>query len=94
MLYHNPTLTEQHFIESYISGLKEKLVPFIDLSHPTTLEEVYKQAKLHEQALSIVWRKSRMLSRTTSIQIVVHHVKKPVVQEDNTKSKTPKNLIL
>nr|CAD1843416.1 unnamed protein product [Ananas comosus var. bracteatus] len=51
MLYLNPTISERHFIESYISGLKEELVPFIDLSRPTTLEEVYEQAKLHERAL-------------------------------------------
>nr|CAD1843422.1 unnamed protein product [Ananas comosus var. bracteatus] len=59
MLFLNPTLSERHFIESYISGLKEELVPFIDLSHPTTLEEVYEQAILNEQALSIIMRKSR-----------------------------------
>nr|CAD1820456.1 unnamed protein product [Ananas comosus var. bracteatus] len=58
-------LSEQHFIESYISGLKEELVPFIDLSHPTTLEEVYEQARLHEQALSILMRKSRLNYRAT-----------------------------
>nr|CAD1827710.1 unnamed protein product [Ananas comosus var. bracteatus] len=58
MLYLNPTLSKRHFIESYISGLKKELVPFIDLSHPTTLEEVYEQARLHEQALSIIIRKS------------------------------------
>ncbi len=41
MLHLNPTLSEDHFIQSYISGLKEELVPFIDLSDPTSLEEVY-----------------------------------------------------
>ncbi len=59
ILYLNPTLSEQHFIESYISGLKEELIPSIALSQPATLEEVYEQARLHEQALSIIMRKSR-----------------------------------
>ncbi len=59
MLYFNLALSEQYFIESYISGLKDELVPFIDLSQPTTLEEVYEQAKLHEQALSIIMRKNK-----------------------------------
>lgn len=63
MLYLNPTLREEHFVQSYISGLKEELVPFIDLSHPVTLEQVYEQARLHEQALSIMWRKSRTSNR-------------------------------
>nr|CAD1835735.1 unnamed protein product [Ananas comosus var. bracteatus] len=63
MLYLNPTISERHFIESYISGLKEELVPFIDLSRPTTLEEVYEQAKLHERALGIIMRKSRVAYR-------------------------------
>ena len=48
MIQYNPALIERYFIESYISGLKEELVLYIDLSHPTTLEEVYEQAKLYE----------------------------------------------
>ncbi len=67
MLYLNPALSEQHFIESYISGLKE-LVPFIDLSQPTTLEEVFEQAKLHEQALSIIMRKSKSFYKPLGAQ--------------------------
>ncbi|XP_020095072.1 uncharacterized protein LOC109714771 [Ananas comosus] len=63
MLYLNPTISERHFIESYISGLKEELVPFIDLSRPTTLEKVYEQAKLHERALGIIMRKSKVAYR-------------------------------
>ena len=50
-LHYNPALTERYFIESYISGLKKELLPYIDLSHPITLEKVYEQAKLHEQVL-------------------------------------------
>ncbi len=43
ILHLNPALSESHFIESYICGLKEELVPFIDLTRSTTLEEVYEQ---------------------------------------------------
>ncbi len=68
MLYLNPTLSEEHFIQSYISGLKEELVPLIDISNPTTLEEVYEQAKLHEQALAIMWRRTRMISKPSGVQ--------------------------
>ncbi len=65
MIHLNPTLSEEHFIQSYISGLKEKLVPFIDLSNPHTLEEVYEQAKLHEQALAMLWRRPRVFNKPT-----------------------------
>lgn len=67
MLYLNPALSERHFIESYISELKEELIPFIDLSCPTTLDEVYEQARLHEQALSIILRKSMDAYRASSM---------------------------
>ncbi len=50
MIYLNPALSEQDFIESYFSGLKEELISFIDLSQPITLEKVYTQSKLHELA--------------------------------------------
>ncbi len=63
MLYLNPTFSEEHFIQSYISGLKEEIIPFIDISNPTTLEEVYEHAKLHNQALSIMWKKHKYMSR-------------------------------
>ncbi len=57
LLYHNPQLTEEHFISCYINGLREDLVPFMDIVHPNTLEEAYEQAKLHERALSVISRK-------------------------------------
>ncbi len=62
MLYLNPTLSEDHFIQSYISGLKEELVHFIYLSNPTTLEEVFEQARLHEQALTMMWRRQKVIN--------------------------------
>ncbi len=68
MIYLNPTLSEEYFIQSYISGLKEELIPFIDLSNPNTLQEVYEQARLHEQALAMMWRKHRLTSRPVSNQ--------------------------
>ncbi len=59
LLFHNPHLTEEHFISYYISGLKEDLVSFLDIAHPDTLEEAYEQAKLHERALSVINRKCK-----------------------------------
>ncbi len=68
MIYLNPNLSEDHFIQSYISGLKEELIPFINLSNPSTLEEVYEQAKLHEQALAMMWRKHKWVNRSVGSQ--------------------------
>ncbi len=65
LIYHNPQLTEEHyFISCYINGLKEDLVPFMDMGHPNTLEEAYEQAKLNERALSVISRKYKSSPRT------------------------------
>ncbi len=97
MLYLNPTLNEDHFIQSYISGLKKELIPFIDLSNPTTLEEVYEQAKLHEHAISIMWKKHKLANRTGSGHPQGYQNFKPFNQRgyprytENNKANPPKS---
>ncbi|XP_020082221.1 uncharacterized protein LOC109705849 [Ananas comosus] len=59
LLSYNPQLTEEYLIACYINGLKEELIPFLDIAHPNTLEEAYEQATLHERALSAMSRKWR-----------------------------------
>ncbi len=34
LLFHNPQLSEEHFISCYIGGLREDLIPFLDIAHP------------------------------------------------------------
>ncbi|XP_020082482.1 uncharacterized protein LOC109706087, partial [Ananas comosus] len=63
LLHYNPRLEEEFFIASYINGLKEELVPFMDISHPATLEDAYSHAKLHDRALTTMQRKSRIISK-------------------------------
>ncbi len=41
LLSYNPYLDEEYFIACYINGLKEELVPFMDIAHPDTLEEAF-----------------------------------------------------
>ncbi len=60
----NPQLTEEHSIACYINGLREDLIPFMDIGHPNTLEEAYEQAKLHEKALTVISRKYKPSPRT------------------------------
>lgn len=63
LLYYNPYLTEEYFIASYLSGLKEELMAFMDLAHPSTLEEAYEQARLHEKAIAVLTRRSKFVAR-------------------------------
>ncbi len=44
LLFYNPHITEEHFIARYINGLKEELIPFMDIAHLESLEEAYEQA--------------------------------------------------
>ena len=90
MLYHNPNLTEQYFIESYISGLKEELVSFIDLAQPSTLEEIYEQAKLHEQALAVMWRKSKVVNKINPSQLVGYYALRIATQGEAHKPQSTK----
>ncbi len=65
MLAYNSYITEEHFISCYINGLREELIPFMDIARPDTLEEAYEQAKLHERALAAMHRKMRNNVRAT-----------------------------
>ncbi len=65
LLCYNPQLTEEHFIACYIGGLKEELVPFMDIAHPNSLEEAYEQAKLHEKAMATINKRLKGSSRST-----------------------------
>lgn len=59
LINYNPRLTEEYLIACYINGLKDELVPFMDIAHPDSLEETYEQAKLHERAIAVMTRKGK-----------------------------------
>ncbi len=72
LLFYNSHLTEEHLISCYINGLKEDLVPFMDIAHPNTLLEAYEQATLHDKALSVINRKFRGNVRNPLYQTLVY----------------------
>nr|CAD1827610.1 unnamed protein product [Ananas comosus var. bracteatus] len=59
LLSYNLSLIEEYLIACYINGLREDLVPFMDIAHPDALEEAYEQAKLHERALTVMNKKAK-----------------------------------
>ncbi len=67
---YNSQLTEEHFISCYISGLKEELIPFLDIAHPNSFTEAYEQAKLHERALAVINRKLKGNYRGPNAQFI------------------------
>ncbi len=89
LLYYNSQLTEEHLISCYINGLREDLVPFMDIAHPNTLEEAYEQAKLHERALSVVSRRYKSNPRTPGGSYQSSNFYKPQAQA--TQKYSPNN---
>ncbi|XP_074303808.1 uncharacterized protein LOC141638304 [Silene latifolia] len=52
MLQRNPLLPEQYFLDSFVSGLKASLKPFVRAFKPRTLASVVEYARLQEETLS------------------------------------------
>ncbi|KAL4284548.1 hypothetical protein GQ457_16G010190 [Hibiscus cannabinus] len=53
MLQHNAYLTDDYFVSSFISGLKEELKHKVKVLEPNTLAAAYRKAKLYELSLEI-----------------------------------------
>ncbi|XP_027172283.1 uncharacterized protein LOC113771935 [Coffea eugenioides] len=53
MLIQNPSFSEEYFISSFTSGLKEELKPMVKMLKPNTLSGVMEVAYLQEQALRL-----------------------------------------
>ena len=51
MLIQNPGLSEEYFISSFTSGLKEEIKPMVKMFRPNTLSGAMEIAHLQEQAL-------------------------------------------
>lgn len=62
LLAKNPCLTEQYFVSSFISGLKEELKPMVRLMKPPSLLEAFEVAQLQEQSLEVLFKKQKMLT--------------------------------
>ncbi|KAL4325963.1 hypothetical protein GQ457_11G022560 [Hibiscus cannabinus] len=59
MIQQNPHLEETYFVSSFLSGLKEELRHRVKIHQPQSLNEAYRQAKLHELSLEIESKKFR-----------------------------------
>lgn len=53
----NPRLSEDYFISSFMSGLKEELKPTVRMMKPQTLMEEFEVAVLQEQAVELSAKK-------------------------------------
>lgn len=62
LLAKNPSLSEQYFVSSFLSGLKEELKPMVRLMKPQTLLEAFEVAQLQEQSLEVLFRKQKALT--------------------------------
>nr|XP_027099356.1 uncharacterized protein LOC113718666 [Coffea arabica] len=56
MLIQNPSFSEEYFISSFTSGLKEELKPMVKMLKPNTLSGVMEVAYLQEQTLRLQGR--------------------------------------
>ena len=56
MLIQNPNLSEEYFISSFTSGLKEEIKPMVRMLRPNTLSGVIKIVHLQEQAIKLQGR--------------------------------------
>lgn len=56
MLLVNPLLNENHFIPSYISGLKSEIKPLVGMANPTSLMDVFEMVKSYEASFKALAR--------------------------------------
>nr|CAD1833683.1 unnamed protein product [Ananas comosus var. bracteatus] len=53
----------EFFLSSFLSGLKKEIRSAVKMLYPSTLEQAYEQARLQEQSIVAMMRKSRMMLR-------------------------------
>ncbi|KAL4291734.1 hypothetical protein GQ457_14G021280 [Hibiscus cannabinus] len=66
MIQQSPYLDELYFVSNFISGLKEEIRHRVKVNQPRTLNEAYRQAKLHELSIEIETKRSRPAIRTNT----------------------------
>ena len=67
MLNAQPALTEQYFVSSFISNLKDQLRPMVKMMQIATVKQVAEKARLQELALEAIFRKHKIQSKSYSI---------------------------
>lgn len=63
MLAQNPSLGEQYFVNSFLSGLKEEIYNTVYLYKPTTLKDARDKARAHECVVEALEKKGKGGSR-------------------------------
>jgi len=78
---HNRPLTEQYFVSSFISGLKDELRSMVKMMMPATVRQAAEKARLQELTLEAISRKNKVLPKTNynSNQIVGGNPKGTVI---------------
>lgn len=61
-----PTLTDQYFVSSFISGLKDELRSMVKMMMPTTVRQAIEKARLQELTLEVVFKRNRVVTRPIS----------------------------
>ena len=51
-----PSLIEQYFVSSFISGLKDELRSMVKMMMPSTIRQAAKNARLQELTLEAIYR--------------------------------------
>lgn len=63
LLYKDPRLSEQYFVSSFISGLREELKPVVRMMKPSSLIEAFEIAHCQEQSMDLQHKRQKMVSR-------------------------------
>ena len=58
-----PTLTDQYFVSSFISGFENELRFMVKMMMPTTVRQATEKARLQELTLGAIFEKSRAMPR-------------------------------
>ncbi|XP_026399851.1 uncharacterized protein LOC113295742 [Papaver somniferum] len=64
MLNMNPTLTEDYFVMSFLSGLKEEIGKSVSMFQPETLTEDFSLARLQEQKVNLAASNTKQFTRS------------------------------
>ncbi|XP_026384181.1 uncharacterized protein LOC113279725 [Papaver somniferum] len=60
----NPTLSEEYFVMSFLSGLKDEIGKSISMFHPKTLADAFSLARLQEQKLTLAATATKSFSKS------------------------------
>ncbi|XP_026434748.1 uncharacterized protein LOC113332418 [Papaver somniferum] len=64
MLKMNPTLSEEYFVMSFLSGLKDEIGKTICMFHPKTLVDVFSLARLQEKKIALAPAATKPFTRS------------------------------